>query len=104
MIAGINYPWTVFEGRPNYGCDFGRNRWNSHAGVTMHLDEVQEAAGVELPEGPYETLAGFILATLGHIPTEGEIARYRGWSFEVLEMDRRRIAQVRVTSPREAAR
>jgi CBS domain containing-hemolysin-like protein len=71
---------------------------------SMHLDEVQEAAGVELPEGPYETLAGFILATLGHIPTEGEVARYRGWTFEVLEMDRRRIAQVRVTSPREVAR
>ena len=41
MIAGINYPWTVFEGRPNYGCDFGRNQWNSHAGVTAHSDEVE---------------------------------------------------------------
>ncbi|HYB96872.1 MAG TPA: hypothetical protein VEC39_18005 [Vicinamibacterales bacterium] len=41
MIAGINYPWTMFQGRPNYGCDFGRNRWNSHAGVTRHLDEVR---------------------------------------------------------------
>ena len=42
MISGINYPWTVFQGRPNYGCDFGRNQWNSHAGVTAHLDEVRE--------------------------------------------------------------
>ena len=41
MIAGINYPWTIFQGKPNYGCDFGRNRWNSHAGVTAHLDEVR---------------------------------------------------------------
>lgn len=41
MIAGINYPWTVFQGRPNYGCDFGRNRWNSHTGVTAHLGEVR---------------------------------------------------------------
>jgi hypothetical protein len=54
VIAGINYPWTVFEGRPNYGCDFGRNRWNGHAGVTMHLSEVRAdftamaAAGVEV--------------------------------------------------------
>lgn len=54
MIAGINYPWSVFEGRPNYGCDFGRNRWNSHAGVTMHVDEVRAdfaamaSAGVEV--------------------------------------------------------
>lgn len=41
MIAGINYPWTVFQGQPNYGCDFGRNIWGSHAGVTAHADEVR---------------------------------------------------------------
>lgn len=42
MIHGINYPWTVFQGRPNYGCDFGRNQWNGHAGVTAHADEVRD--------------------------------------------------------------
>ena len=41
MIAGINYPWTIFQGKPNYGCDFGRNKWNSHAGVTAHPGEVR---------------------------------------------------------------
>jgi hypothetical protein len=54
VIAGINYPWTVFEGKPNYGCDFGRNKWNSHAGVTAHPDAVRAdfaamaAAGFEV--------------------------------------------------------
>ena len=54
MITGINYPWTIFAGRPNYGCDFGRNRWDSHAGVTAHLGEVRQdfetmaAAGYEV--------------------------------------------------------
>lgn len=54
VIGGINYPWTVFDGKPNYGCDFGRNRWNSHAGVTAHLAEVRAdfaamaAMGVEV--------------------------------------------------------
>ena len=42
MVSGINYPWTIFQGRPNYGCDFGRNQWDSHAGVTAHLDEVRD--------------------------------------------------------------
>ncbi|MDP3716309.1 MAG: hypothetical protein Q8T13_00910 [Acidobacteriota bacterium] len=41
MIAGINYPWTIVNGRPNYGCDFGRNIWNSHTGVSTHVDDVQ---------------------------------------------------------------
>jgi hypothetical protein len=54
VISGINYPWTIYQGRPNYGCDFGRNIWNSHAGVTAHLDEVRAdfedmaAAGFEV--------------------------------------------------------
>jgi hypothetical protein len=41
VTAGVNYPWSIFEGRPNYGCDFGRNKWNSHSGVTAHRDEVR---------------------------------------------------------------
>ncbi len=41
QVSGINYPWTRFDGRPNYGCDFGRNRWNSHTGVTAHIAEVR---------------------------------------------------------------
>ncbi|HJU41912.1 MAG TPA: hypothetical protein VJ691_03825 [Vicinamibacterales bacterium] len=40
VIRGINYPWTVFDGRANYGCDFGRNRWDSHTGVTANLAAV----------------------------------------------------------------
>ncbi len=39
-VAGVNYPWTVFQGRPNYGCDFGRNVWGSHSGVSTHTREV----------------------------------------------------------------
>jgi hypothetical protein len=42
LVSGINYPWTIFQGRPNYGCDFGRNQWDSHAGVTAHLVEVRD--------------------------------------------------------------
>jgi hypothetical protein len=54
LISGINYPWTIFQGQPNYGCDFGWNKWDSHAGVTTHLDEVRAdfegmaAAGFEV--------------------------------------------------------
>jgi len=53
-LKGINYPWTVFQGRPNYGCDFGRNRWNSHTGVSAQRAEVRAdfavmaSAGIEV--------------------------------------------------------
>jgi len=54
VISGINYPWTLYQGKPNYGCDFGRNKWNSHAGVTAHPEDVRAdfeamaAAGFEV--------------------------------------------------------
>lgn len=41
VIRGINYPWTVNQGKQNYGCDFGWNKWDSHAGVTTHIENVR---------------------------------------------------------------
>ena len=41
MIAGINYPWTINQGKQNYGCDFGWNKWNSHVGVTTQVANVR---------------------------------------------------------------
>jgi hypothetical protein len=40
LLPGVNYPWSKFNGRNNYGCDFGRNIWGSHAGVSAHREEV----------------------------------------------------------------
>jgi CBS domain containing-hemolysin-like protein len=65
----------------------------------LREDEVAEATGFRLPEGPYETLAGFIMARLGHIPSNGETLSEQGWEFTVVEVDRHRIEQVRVTRP-----
>jgi CBS domain containing-hemolysin-like protein len=68
----------------------------------LREDELIEQTGFELPEGPYETLAGFVLARLGHIPVMGESFEDRGWEFTVMEVDRHRVEQVRVVAPSEA--
>jgi CBS domain containing-hemolysin-like protein len=47
-------------------------------------------------EGGVETLAGFLLMRLGHIPSEGESIDFEGRRLTVVEMDARRIARVRV--------
>ncbi len=47
-------------------------------------------------EGGVETLAGFILMQLGHIPREGESVDYRDRRLTVMEMEGRRISKVRV--------
>jgi CBS domain containing-hemolysin-like protein len=65
----------------------------------MHPDEVFDECGFEIPEGEYETLAGLVLAELGHIPVPGERFEHDGWTIEVVEMDRLRVATVRLVAP-----
>ena len=65
-------------------------------------DEVAEQTGFRLPDGPYETLAGFLMARLGHIPVAGETVEEKGWEFTIVEVDRHRIEQVRVVAPEVA--
>jgi CBS domain containing-hemolysin-like protein len=67
----------------------------------LRFDELVEQTGFRLPEGPYETLAGFLLARLGHIPLPGETVDADGWEFTVVEVERHRIEQVRVLRPAE---
>lgn len=68
-------------------------------GGILHLDEVEEITGLAVPTGPYETIAGFIVDRLGHLATPGERVVHEGWVMEVLEVDRHRIASVRITRP-----
>jgi len=70
----------------------------------LRADELEELTGFRLPEGPYETLAGFLLAELGHIPVVSETVLALGWEFTVIEVERRRIEQVRVVAPPEDRR
>jgi len=63
---------------------------------TLHRDEVFDACGFAMPDGDYETLAGFVLASLGRIPAVGEAFRHDGWRVEVVELDARRVATVRI--------
>jgi putative hemolysin len=65
-------------------------------GVTR-IRDLETEYGIELPAGPgFETLAGFLLQRLGYIPNVGETVEYGGLRFTVLEMERNRIARVRI--------
>ena len=69
----------------------------------MQIDEANERMNIGIPDGGYETVAGFILSRLGHIPTESEQIHYNGFLLEVVEMQGVKIEQVKVTrvaSPR----
>jgi CBS domain containing-hemolysin-like protein len=59
-----------------------------------NVDEVSERLGIDLPDGEYVTLGGLLFEQFGHIPVEGEHVELGGWELRVVEMDKRRIAQV----------
>jgi CBS domain containing-hemolysin-like protein len=65
----------------------------------LHRHDVEERIGYEWPEGHYETLGGFIVATLGRFPVEGEVIPAGTVSFEVMRMDGHRVDEVRVIGP-----
>ena len=66
---------------------------------TLHPDEVEEACGLVVPPGEYETVAGFVLDRLGRIPVAGDGIVHEGWVIEVAEMDNLRIASLQVVRP-----
>jgi putative hemolysin len=63
----------------------------------LNLDEFAEQTSIRLPEGPYETVAGYVLAALGELPTPGDAVEIPGYTITVNEMDGRRISRLRVT-------
>ena len=65
----------------------------------LNLDDFTEATGLELPEGPYETVAGYVLSALGRLPEVGDTIEVEGRRLTVLELDGRRIARLRVDPP-----
>ena len=66
-----------------------------------NLDEVAEVSGLELPEGPYATLGGFVMAELGRLPRQHDRVTHDGYLLDVLEVEGRRAARIRVTPPPE---
>jgi CBS domain containing-hemolysin-like protein len=61
--------------------------------------DLRDELGIEIPDGEYVTVGGFIFDQLGHIPDEQESFDALGWDFKVTKMDRRRVAKVVLESP-----
>ncbi len=63
----------------------------------LNLEDFADETGLQLPDGPYETVAGFLIARLGALPEVGATIECENHEFEVTELDGRRVARVRVT-------
>jgi putative hemolysin len=69
----------------------------------MRVDEVNEEMHLGLPEGDYETVAGFVLKLLGHIPKIGEQLRYKDLKLVITHMEGLKIEEILITKEKHAA-
>jgi putative hemolysin len=67
---------------------------------TVNLDELAELTDLELPDGPYETVGGFLMAELGRLPLVGDVVPAGGYQLAVIALDGRRAARVLVSPPK----
>jgi CBS domain containing-hemolysin-like protein len=73
----------------------GAERVELDGGTSIRDLETQH--GIQLPaDAGFETLAGFLLFRLGDIPAAGQTLEHQGLRFTILEMQRNRIARVRI--------
>jgi putative hemolysin len=63
----------------------------------LNLDDFAEATGQELPDGPYETVAGCLMSRLGRLPRAGDAVEVDSVRLKVTKLDGRRVSRVRVT-------
>ncbi|MFF0447300.1 hemolysin family protein [Streptomyces sp. NPDC004609] len=74
----------------------GRILWSADGAA--RTDQL-ERAGLKLPDGPYETLAGLVATELGRIPVEGDRIDLQGWRLDVVDAAGRRAARVLMHAP-----
>jgi putative hemolysin len=69
----------------------------------LHLDDFADETGITLPDGPYETAAGYLVNTLGRVPTIGDQVELDGHRLEVVALDGRRVSRIRVSASPQLA-
>ncbi|SKC67727.1 hemolysin family protein [Okibacterium fritillariae] len=63
----------------------------------LNIQDFEEAAGVSIPRGTWDTIAGYVVHRLGRLATVGDVIELEDASLKVTAMDRRRIAEILVT-------
>ncbi len=78
------------------------NEYTFQVDGSMRIDEANEEMQLGLPDGEdYETVAGFILNLLGHIPRRGEQLKYKGLKIVITKMRGLKIEEVLLTKEKQ---
>ncbi|MFF7182562.1 CNNM domain-containing protein [Streptomyces sp. NPDC008121] len=76
----------------------GRPAWDADGSCRVHT---LHRIGLDVPDGPYETVAGLVADLLGRIPAPGDRAELPGWRLSVRQVDRYRAERVRIVRTAE---
>jgi CBS domain containing-hemolysin-like protein len=79
----------------------GEREWTASSRV--EAEALLSVTGFEMPEGDYETIAGFLLSRLGHVPAVGEVLSWEGWTLTVSKANERAILEVVMVAPARPA-
>ena len=63
----------------------------------ISLEDLSEQSGVDIPEGPYETLSGYVMHFLGRIPVEGDLLNVNGIRITVVSMEGKRVGRLLIS-------
>ncbi len=72
----------------------GPRRWEVDA--RLDVEDLEELLGLEILPEEFDTVGGFLVDQLGHLPQVGETVEYQGWRFRVLSLRGRGIGRVQV--------
>ena len=61
-----------------------------------HIADLRRTLGIDLPEGEYETIGGYLITKMGRIPSRGAALRWKDWLIQVYDADERRVREVSV--------
>ncbi len=77
------------------------NEYTFQIDGSMRIEEANEEMELGLPEGEYETVAGFVLDLLGHIPKQGKQLRYKGLKIVITKMRGLKIEEILLTKEKK---
>jgi CBS domain containing-hemolysin-like protein len=63
---------------------------------TLRPDELEAQTGLSLPEGDYETVAGFVISSLGRLPSVGDTVAFDDSRLEVTQVERHRLVELAI--------
>ena len=66
---------------------------------SLRPDDLEDRTGLQLPDGPYSTVAGYVMHQLGAMPRVGQIVHHDGWKLHVRRMQGPRVAEIELVPP-----